>query len=77
MIALSPVAGRMLRWVGFVAGSLVLFAFVFVAAMFALNWRDESLTPQARALLVAPANPYPPGDNIYLAMAGITVVPAR
>ncbi|HEX4619657.1 MAG TPA: hypothetical protein VH135_07990 [Steroidobacteraceae bacterium] len=65
----------MLRWIGLVAGSLVLFALVFVAAMFALNWRDEPLTPQARALLTAPANPYPPGDNIYLAMAGFTAPP--
>lgn len=72
MIPLSRIAGRILKWVGLVAGSLVLLALVLFAVVFAINWRDEPLTPRARALLAAPSNPLRPDDNIYLAMAGFS-----
>lgn len=72
MIPLSRIAGRTLRWVGLVAGSLALIALLLFALVFAINWRDEPLTPQARALLAPPPNPLKPDDNIYLAMAGFT-----
>jgi hypothetical protein len=72
MIPLSAIAGRILKWVGLVAGSLVLIALLLFALLFAINWRDESLTPQAQALLAPPPNPLEPEDNIYLAMAGFT-----
>jgi hypothetical protein len=70
MIPLSRIAGRILKWIGLVAGSLVLLALVLFAVVFAINWRDEPLTPRARALLAVPSNPLKPDDNIYLAMAG-------
>ena len=72
MIPLSRIAGRILRWVGLVTGSLALIALLLFAVIFAINWRDEPLTPQARALLAPPPNPLKPDDNIYLAMAGFT-----
>ena len=72
MIPLSPIAGRILRWSGLVVGSLALIALALCAFAFLVNWRDEPLSPQARALLAPPPNPLKPGDNIYLAMAGFT-----
>jgi hypothetical protein len=72
MIPLSRIAGRILRWIGLVAGSLVLVALLLFALAFAINWRDEPLTPQARAFLTPPPNSLKPEDNIYLAMAGFS-----
>ena len=72
MIALSGIAGRILKWVGLVAGSLALLALLLFAVVFAINWRDQPLTQQAGALLAAPPDPLRPDDNIYLAMAGFT-----
>ena len=57
MIPLSRIAGRILKWVGLVAASLALVALALFAMVFAINWRDEPLTPQARALLATPPNP--------------------
>jgi hypothetical protein len=70
MIPLSRIAGRILRWVGLVAGSLALLALLLFALLFAINWRDEPLTPEARALLTLPPNTLKPDDNIYVAVAG-------
>jgi hypothetical protein len=72
MIPLSRIAGRILRWIGLVAGSLALIALALCTLAFAINWRDEPLTPQARALRAPPPNPLKPEDNIYIAMAGFT-----
>jgi len=72
MIPLSRIAGRILKWGGLVIGGLAALALLLFAVVFAINWRDEPLTPQARALLAAPSNPPQPDDNIYLAMAGFT-----
>jgi hypothetical protein len=72
MIPLSRIAGRILKWIALVAGSLVLLALLLFALAFAINWRDEPLTPQARALLTPPPNALRPEDNIYLAMAGFS-----
>src|SRR5215472_8124346 len=72
MIALPGIAGRILRWVGLVTGSLALLALLLFAVVFAINWRDQPLTQQAGALLAAPPDPLRPDDNIYLAMAGFT-----
>jgi hypothetical protein len=35
-----------------------------------INLFDEDLSPEARALLTAPPNPYRPEDNLYLALLG-------
>lgn len=44
---------------------------VLVLLVVAINGIDEDLTPEAKALLVAPPNPYKPEDNLYLALLGI------
>ena len=36
-----------------------------------INWFDEDLSPEAKALLIAPPNPYEPEENLYLALLGI------
>jgi hypothetical protein len=61
---------RFLKWSGFAAAALVALAVAFFALAFAINARDEELSPQARALLTPPANPYRAEDNIYLALVG-------
>jgi hypothetical protein len=50
---------------------------LLVAVAFAINARDEELTPQAHAILTPPSNPYPPEDNIYLALAGADAPPGE
>ena len=40
-------------------------------AMVAVNWSDEELTPEAKALLKAPPDPYKPEENLYLALLGL------
>ena len=72
MIALSRIAGRILRWTALVVGALVLIGVLLFALAVAVNWRDEPLTARARQLLAPPPNPWRPEDNIYLAMAGFT-----
>jgi hypothetical protein len=72
MIPLSRIAGRILRWSVLAVGSALVIALLLFALAFAINWRDEPLTPEARALLAPPANPLKPEDNIYLFMAGFT-----
>jgi len=55
------------RWI--VIGAIV----ILVTPIFlivAVNTFDEELSPEAKALLVAPPNPYRPEENLYLALAG-------
>jgi hypothetical protein len=66
---LWPVARRILKWCGIVAGSLALAALALFAVAFVLNSRDEPLSSQVQALL-QPPDPYQPEDNIYLALLG-------
>jgi hypothetical protein len=72
MIALPGFVSRILRWIGLVLGGLVLLALLVFALLFAINSRDEPLSPQARALLTPPPNTLRPDDNIYVAMAGFS-----
>jgi hypothetical protein len=67
---LWPAARRILKWCGIVAGSLALAALTLFAVAFAVNSRDEPLTPQVRALLQVPSDASQPDDNIYLALLG-------
>ena len=48
-------------------GALVVLGLLFVG----INWFDEDPSPEARALLIAPPNPYAPEKNLYLALIGI------
>ena len=45
--------------------------FVLVATVFAINSRDESVSPQTVRVLTAPPNPYRPSDNLYFMLAGL------
>jgi hypothetical protein len=52
-----------LKWLGGVL-------FFLVALFFFVNAFDEDLKPEAIALATAPANPYPPAKNLYIALLG-------
>ncbi|OYV76232.1 MAG: hypothetical protein B7Z66_09775 [Chromatiales bacterium 21-64-14] len=43
---------------------------VLAATVYAINSADERLSPQTVSLLTAPPDPYRPGDNLYLMLAG-------
>ena len=45
--------------------------FVLGLLFIGINWFDEDLSPEAKALLIAPPNPYEPEENLYLALLGI------
>jgi len=47
-------------------GVLVVLGLLFVG----INWFDEDLSLEAKALLIAPPNPYKPEENLYLALLG-------
>ena len=43
---------------------------IAILLVIAINAFDEDLTPEAKALLQAPPNPYKPEENLYLALIG-------
>ncbi len=57
---------RLLIAAKWTVGVLAVLGLLFVG----INWFDEDLSPEARALLIAPHNPYPPEENLYLALLG-------
>jgi hypothetical protein len=65
------VARQSLRWLGVALLGLCGVACLLFALAFLVNMRDEELTPETRALLTPPANPYKAEDNIYVALAGL------
>ena len=50
-------------------------AFALVLLVVGINCFDEDLTPEAKALLLAPPNAYKPEENIYLALMGFDAPP--
>lgn len=65
---IGRMAFRVTKWtVGSLLGLIVLFV--------AVNAIDEDLTPEARALLIAPPNPYRPEENMYFALLGLVGPP--
>lgn len=60
MIPLRQITRRLLKWSGIAVGSLVLLALILFAIAFAINMRDEPLSPKAMALLKEPPNPTAP-----------------
>jgi hypothetical protein len=66
----APVLGRTVRWLGVGLAAFAGLATVLAIAAFLINSRDAALTPEARALLTPPGNPYPAADNIYVALQG-------
>ena len=67
----------LVKWAGIFAGALCGIALALLVVALLVNWHDEELTPEARALLTVPANPYRPEDNIYLALAGFEAPPGE
>ena len=57
---------RVLKVFQWALGSLLVLAVLVIA----INAFDEDLTPEAKALLQAPPNPYKPEENLYLALIG-------
>ena len=66
---------RVLRWTGVALLALVILAVALWAIAFAVNSKDEELSPQARALLTLPPLPYRPDENLYVAFAGFDAPP--
>jgi hypothetical protein len=60
-----------------VVGVIALLVLAIVLASFAVNFRDEPLNAEAKALLALPADPYRPDENIYVSMAGFNVSTAQ
>lgn len=52
-------------------GAVVLLALVLFGIAWLVNVHDETLTPEAQALLATPPNPYTPEENVYFALAGL------
>ena len=70
-MALNSRLAKIARITAKITGALIAFVVLFVLACFILNSFDVPLSPQAKGLLTPPPNPYPPDENIYLAMAGL------
>jgi hypothetical protein len=70
-MALNSRLAKIARIVAKITGGLIALVVLFVLACFILNSIDAPLSPQAKALLTPPPNPFPPDQNIYLAMAGL------
>ncbi len=65
-----PLWKRILRRLGQVVGGLAAVVIVLILIAVAINARDEDLSPEAKALLVPPPNPFPDKDNLYVALMG-------
>jgi hypothetical protein len=70
MIPLRHIFGRILKWAGIAVGSLILLGLMLLAIAYAINMRDEPLTPRVLALRQPPYNPYRPEENLYVALVG-------
>jgi hypothetical protein len=63
--------GKLARITGKIALGLTAFVFLIVLACVIVNSFDAALSDQAKAMLATPPNPYPPDQNLYLAMSGL------
>jgi hypothetical protein len=54
-----------------IGGGLIAFVLLLFLVWVLVNSFDRPLSPQGKALLTSPPNPYPAEDNLYLAMAGL------
>jgi hypothetical protein len=77
MRKLWRVMRRVLKWSGITVFGLLALALLLFAAAFIINAHDEQLSPQARALLTPPPNPYKPAGNIFLALLGADAPPGE
>jgi hypothetical protein len=67
----TPRLARIARITARILAGLSVFLLAIVLVLFLVNSFDVTLTPQAKALLTAPSNPFPANQNIYFAMAGL------
>ena len=65
-LGVSRISRRFLIVAKWTIGVLSVLGLMFVG----INWFDEDLSPEGKALLIAPLNPYKPEENLYLALLG-------
>jgi len=68
---------RTMKWLGIGVLALTALACVLFLGALLVNARDEALTPEVRALLTSPPNPYGDQDNAYVALQGFDAPPAE
>ena len=68
---IARITAKIARITAKIGVRLIAFVFLVVSALFIINSFDAPLSKQAKALLATPPNPYPPDENIYLAIAGL------
>src|SRR6516225_9808924 len=66
-----------MKWLGIGLLALAALACVLFLGALLVNARDEALTPEVRALLTSPPNPYGDQDNAYVALQGFDAPPAE
>jgi hypothetical protein len=66
-----PLWRRLLRFMAWSVGSLLTLCLLCYAILVAINWTDETLTPETQAWLTEPANPVPDAQNAWLAMLAL------
>src|SRR6516225_10380829 len=66
-----------MKWLGIGVLALTALACVLFLGALLVNARDEALTPEVRALLTSPPNPYGDQDNAYVALQGFDAPPAE
>jgi len=64
-------ARKVLRISARVVAALAALVLLIFLGGYVVNIFDENLTPEAKALLSSPPNPYDSSDNIYVALAGL------
>src|SRR5215471_11281968 len=66
-----------MKWLGIGVLALTALACMLFLGALLVNARDEALTPEVRALLTPPPNPYADQDNAYVALQGFDAPPAE
>lgn len=68
---------RIVRVASKVIGAILGLFIALLLVWFGVNLFDQPLSASARAILVAPRNPYPPADNVYVALVGFDAPPGK
>ena len=75
--ACSPPFSAIARITITIVNVIALLVLAILLASFAVNFRDEPLSAEAKSLLAVPAGPYRPDENLYVSMAGFDVLTAQ
>jgi len=70
-----PPFRKTLKVLGWILGSITALLVLILIGTFIANSFDEPLTPEAKALLTPPPNPYATEDNLFVAFAGFHAPP--